>query len=589
MASPDLNGDSPGGAGAIVRFDDMLATALALPMDAPDGLAMAWRQIADLVGQRRATDDRARAAAYALLRAGRAQVPEPIRADVARSIAGRRLPRELVAFFAEDSPAIAAQILAGAQLSDGEWLSLLPALSPAARGVLHNRRDLSDTVARALASLGACDLVLEGPASPADLGGTAVADAPSEPIAAAPIAPPADASVRGGPAPGGELATGSEEAGRAAPCEARCVPADCAVAGQDAVPHAVRFRFETGADGIILWVEEAPRGPLIGVTLAEAAEPFEHGVDGHVAGAFRRRAPFRDARLSIGGFGSAAGAWRISAVPFFDPVDGRFVGYRGAARRPRADETAAQGGIAAGLYGSALPADSLRQLVHELRTPLNAIVGFAEMIERQMLGPAAHEYRSRAGEIAGHGRRLLATVDDLDVSARVETRRLALDPGPVDTARLLARLRLDYQRIAGERGITLVVAVAEGLPPVAADPAAVERMFARLLAATVGLAEAGETIGVRLARAEDAGERFVSLQVTRPRLLAGRDERGLLDPGYSPDGDWPDAPVLGLGFALRLVRNLALTVGGGLAIGEDAFTLQLPARADSLLSGNRLA
>jgi signal transduction histidine kinase len=276
-------------------------------------------------------------------------------------------------------------------------------------------------------------------------------------------------------------------------------------------------------------------------------------------------------------------------VPFFDPVDGRFVGYRGTARRPRPDETAIPAnGQAAGLYGSALPADSLRQLVHELRTPLNAIVGFAEMIERQLLGPAAHDYRSRAAEIVGYGRRLLATVDDLDVSARVETQRLALDAGPVDTALLLARLRPDYERIAQGRGIALDVSVADELPPVDADPIAVERMFARLLAATVGLAVPGEKIGIRLDPAGSGDERFVGLRVTRPLLLAGRDERALLDPGYSPDGDWPDAPVLGLGFALRLVRNLALAARGNLEISAEGFALWLPARADSRLSGNGL-
>jgi hypothetical protein len=50
----------------------------------------------------------------------------------------------------------------------------------------------------------------------------------------------------------------------------------------------------------------------------------------------------------------------------------------------------------------------------------------------------------------------------------------------------------------------------------------------------------------------------------------------LLDPGYSPEGDWPGAPVLGLGFSLRLVRNLAEAVGGALVIDEDRFALYLP-------------
>src|SRR3546814_10528108 len=62
--------------------------------------------------------------------------------------------------------------------------------------------------------------------------------------------------------------------------------------------------------------------------------------------------------------------------------------------------------------------DAIRQMTHELRTPLNAIVGFAEMIDRQMLGPAAQGYRDRAQDILADAHRLLAAIDDMDAAAR---------------------------------------------------------------------------------------------------------------------------------------------------------------------------
>jgi signal transduction histidine kinase len=587
MASADPIIGRRGGAEAALRFDDMLATVLAQPLTNAAARAIAWRQVVDLIAQRRATgDDPVRDAAYDLLRSVREEVPLEMRVQAARSLAGHRLPAELVAYFADEAPLIAAPVIAEALLADEEWLALLPTFSPTARGLLRNRRNLSQAVLRALASFGSSDFVLGGP-----LPGPAPGDR-DEPeidtdegdeaeLASEPAAPPPEAPLERRPLEG-EL--------QIRDLMARIDAFRLAGQHDDApepeeVAAGDSFRFETGADGAILWVADAPRGPLIGITLAAAAEPLDHGVDGHAAGAFRQRAPFRDARLSVAGKGSAAGEWRISAVPFFDPREGRFLGYRGTARRPRADETAAPIGEMAGLYGTGLPPDSLRQLVHELRTPLNAIVGFAEMIQRQLLGPAAHEYRGRAGEIVAQGRRLLATVDDLDVSARLESQRLALDPGPVDAALLLARLRPDYERIAGTRGIAIDVTVADRLPTIDADPIAVERMFARLLAATVGLAGPSERIGITLAPVgEEDEDRGIRLTLTRPELIAGRDEPTLLDPGYSPDGDFPDAPILGLGFALRLVRNLAVAARGRLDIEPQLFTLRLPARKDYLLS-----
>ena len=102
-------------------------------------------------------------------------------------------------------------------------------------------------------------------------------------------------------------------------------------------------------------------------------------------------------------------------------------------------------------------------------------------------------------------------------------------------------------------------------------------MFARLLAGTIGLAAAGEEIKASLDLAQRGERAMLRLALDRPASIAGMDEAALLDPGYSPDGDWPGAPALGLGFALRLVRNLAEAVGGALAVGEAGFALYLPA------------
>lgn len=547
-----------------MRFDDMLATVLAQPLTTAAARVTAWRQVVDLLGQRRAAaDDPAGDRAYDLLRALRDEVPAAIRAEAARALAGHNIPAGLVGLFAEEPPAIMAPLLARARLGDGDWVALLPFFSPVARGVLRNRRDLGAPVVRGLANFGATDFALAAPEP----------DAIAWPVEEAVIVP--DPAV---PAVSGEVQirepTARIDAFRLSPPLAEERP--------DAVRQepADRFRFETGPDGIVRWVEGAPRGALVGITLADAAEPFDHGVDGQAAGAYRQRAPFRDARLSVAGAGGAAGEWRISAVPFFDPGDGRFTGYRGTARRPRVDQTAAP---ATGLHGDGLPPDSLRQLVHELRTPINAVVGFAEMIERQLLGPAGREYRDRAADIIAQGRRLLATVDDLDLSARIESQRLALDPVGVDGALLLGRLHGDYARIARERGVALALSVATEMPAIDADPVALERMIARLLAATVGLAGRGERIAIALG----SGDVGVALRVTRPALIAGREERTLLDPGFSPEGDFPDAPVLGLGFALRLVRSLALAARGRLDIAAGEFVLSLPARAEAALSGNR--
>jgi signal transduction histidine kinase len=331
---------------------------------------------------------------------------------------------------------------------------------------------------------------------------------------------------------------------------------------------ADEFRFETDAKGMVRWVDGVSRAPLIGVSLDSQAGPGAmeaSRVDGIAAGAFRRRAGFSNARLVVEGESDAAGDWLISAIPVFDPANGRFTGYRGTARRPRIDERAEPVRIAT---APAMPADSLRQLVHELRTPTNAIAGFAEMIEAQMLGPVGDVYRDRAQVIRAQARELLGAIDDIDLAARIDSAALSLVPGQIALRPVLATIVDDLAPLSELRGSVIALPIAD--LSVTGDRRAVERLLARLLATLVSASGQGERIGVHMA-AEGADK--VAITIDRPQALADYPGDQVLD----IDDEREDATLLGTGFALRLARNLARELGGALVIGPESLTLRLPA------------
>ncbi len=333
-------------------------------------------------------------------------------------------------------------------------------------------------------------------------------------------------------------------------------------------PQAESFRFETDAGGIVRWIEGAARAPLIGLSLDLSAVPHGARVDGVAAGAFRRRAGFANARLVVDGYSDAAGQWRITGIPVFDRVSGRFTGYRGTARRPRADETAEP------LREARNPAaDALRQLVHELRTPTNAIAGFAEMIESQMLGPVPAPYRAHAAAIRDQTGGLLTAIDDLDMAARIETHALDLRPGDVPVAPLLDRVIADLAPLAALRGTTLDVLICDETLAILGDDRAVERLIARLMATLVASGTKGERIGVVATREDNT----MTIVFDRPAALAAYAEETLLTIDAEAESERAGAPLLGTGFALRLARNLAAELHGSLAIGDKALTLRLPA------------
>ena len=567
-----------------VRFDDHLRTVLAADMTPGFGAQSAWRQLVDLAGRGRvAADDDV----ISRLAALRPSVPTSVRMASARALAFERPDARLVAFFAEDEIAVAAPVLRTATLDPSDWLALLPALAPVGRSVLRSRRDLPADVVRGLESFGSVDFTIghDAPATVAvpvapDTPVDHIADAPpplSVPVPVAEIAVP-DVSRSPSPfVPLGEVARGlplvaealrrAEEPGadrfEIADIVARidAFRRDQPLATPAATPRALdRFDFATDPTGTIRWIEGGGRAGLIGVSMVRTVPQGLARIDGVVAGAVRRRDRIADGRLEIGGTSELAGSWRLSAQPDFDPATGRFVGYAGTARRPARHEQAEAAGA---------NADGLRQLVHELRTPANAVAGFAEFIETQLLGPVSPTYRERAGTIRRHAADLLAAIEDLDTAARIEGGALSLAPGEVAVAALLRSAAYELAPLATARGATLAMSETDAL--IAVDERAAERLVSRLLAALLATASAGETIGVTVAT---EGDRIL-LAIDRPRALAALSSDALFALGGG-DPEEGGAPLLGIGFTLRLARNLAAELGGALSIGADRLTLRLP-------------
>ncbi|PSO10820.1 MULTISPECIES: sensor histidine kinase [unclassified Sphingobium] len=565
----------------MVRFNDLMQTVLAADDRAGLGAVTLWRQCVDLLAQHDRADRMPmaadqRTALLDRLSGLRSKMSETQRIATVVELGGRLRSASLVEFFAHDRPSIAAAAMARAQLPDMVWDDLLPRLTPTARGVLRGRRDIGPATRLALEAFGPSDLVLttvrDDMVGDSDMLLTAdmiPANDVQEPEIEAGTVTPLRApvgdkdqirnlvdriaqftSTRSPPQPLEPLV--DEPADRSAP------PRD--------------FAFETDASGVILWIDRGPRAALIGLSLGDAALEGGSGPDGHVAGAFARRSGFQNGRFAIVG-GTMAGEWRLSAAPFFDPRSGRFQGYRGQARRPFLHEVAVQPAPPRdGLSG--LSADSLRQLVHELRTPLNAILGFAEIIEQELFGPAGAEYRDMAGNIAVDARHLLAAFDDLDLAARVSRGDDVSTPQLLDPELLMRQIA---SRFRDQGGALVDIAMAASLPPVQIDPVQGERMVQHLLRTLISVAPKGEAVTGACWFQPDGGNGRVVLAIDRPSSLAGMEEAQLLDPGYTSDGDWADGPLLGLGFSLRLIRSLAGTCGGSLDVEPGRLLLAIPA------------
>src|SRR5580765_3522133 len=104
-----------GGTG--LRFDDMLETVLTRPRETASARIAAWRQLVDILAQRRGEENgEAVDAAYALLDELRPDIPREVRGEAANALAGRRVPRRMMAYFAGEPAALSAPMLSAARM-----------------------------------------------------------------------------------------------------------------------------------------------------------------------------------------------------------------------------------------------------------------------------------------------------------------------------------------------------------------------------------------------------------------------------------------------------------------------------------------
>ena len=262
-----------------MRFDDRLLTVLSQPAGDRHDAAVRWRQLVDLVA-RGGPESASPVVAQALdaIRADAPNIDEELRAAAARSIAGRPLPIGLLEYLASDKLSVSAPVLAAATLDRAQWAALL-----------HLADDETRQFIETLHPEAAQQPPVETPAPQPQPQPPAPAPEPE----AAPIPSPSLSEV-------------------VARIERRRRSRDAHRAQTAAVPQEAPslFRWECGPSGEIAWVEGAPRGALVGRSIARLQDG--DSVDEDVVRAFARRAPFRDAELMVSGEGLVAGSWRIS-------------------------------------------------------------------------------------------------------------------------------------------------------------------------------------------------------------------------------------------------------------------------------------
>ncbi len=616
-------------------FDDRLATVLRHRADGKAAARTQFRQLLDLLGNRQhGHDDSLQAAAWLRLSALGELIPAKERAAIVSERGWHFRNPQLATHLADCEPDVASSALQRADLSEEDWVALIPRLPVRARGFVRLRDDLPEGANELLAQLGVQDRGLpvpeaaiaeraetfETPATPAspdaeetdpisakkpviDWPDTAEAiEQPETDQKDADTQQPPSEDKSANPFIAAKKAPPPASASKSARTSARTSTSENEKSEITALVERIA-QFRKGRAPSPPPSESSPRLPLdepangrkkelISFSfVADTAGRIEWA-DQHVAAMLIGKRLIPPRQLGSG----TSDDPMIRAFATHQPIDGATLSLDGSpaitgdwivTAQPRFSRI---GGRFHGYIGrmrrvvlmsddgSISEADRVRQLLHELRTPVNALQGFAEIIQQQLFGPAPNEYRALAANIAGDAARILAGFDELERLARLESGALSLSEGACDLSAILGRMAAQLQTVLAPRmaGFSALELLPDELE-VAVSRDDAEAMIWRVMATLAGSCAAAETLTLRAA--SKAQKATISWQLPEKLLEEASPFSAQINP---TDEGGLSAGLFGAGFSLRLARAEARAAGGDLVVADDWVSLSLPLLTETL-------
>jgi two-component system sensor histidine kinase BaeS len=201
----------------------------------------------------------------------------------------------------------------------------------------------------------------------------------------------------------------------------------------------------------------------------------------------------------------------------------------------------------------------LLSVSHELKTPLTAIRGYAEAVEDGVVDP-----REAAATVAAEARRLERLVHDLLDLARMNRTDFSVHNTEIDLADVAEDAVRRYGKQAAGFGVALL-AVTEDLAPAIGDSDRVLQIVSNLVENALRLTPPGGQVRVvaepGVLRVEDTGPGLAEADTERAF------ERFYLHERYGLERK------VGTGLGLAIVKELALAMGGDVAVESRPGTL----------------
>jgi signal transduction histidine kinase len=225
---------------------------------------------------------------------------------------------------------------------------------------------------------------------------------------------------------------------------------------------------------------------------------------------------------------------------------------------------------------NAFQARMIASVSHELRTPLTSILGYAFLIGEF---EGDEEIRGYGKTICAAGEHLRMVINGILDLSRKERGKMEAHFAEVDVRKVLAQ-SVDLFRItAQQKGIELVLDIAEGVPAVfISDYTKLAQIVENLMSNAIKFSDTGR-VSVRVDTVDGGGSLAIVVKDTGPGIPAAALPR-LFEPFNDVKGDAYQKQK-GAGLGLNIVLEFATLLGGRVAVVStlgvgSSFTVTLP-------------
>src|SRR5262245_23672404 len=205
----------------------------------------------------------------------------------------------------------------------------------------------------------------------------------------------------------------------------------------------------------------------------------------------------------------------------------------------------------------------LANVSHEIRTPVAALIGFADLLLDPDLPAMQRDEFVRA--VARNGRHLLAMLNDLLDSAKLESGQMGVEVVPTNLADTLRAVVALMRPIAANKGLSLEVSGRDLPATIATDPTRLRQILINLLGNSIKFTGRG---GVRIEVAM-AGPELVRFAVIDSGIGIDAAAQQRLFAAFAQADASTSRHYGGTGLGLMISRQLARRLGGDVTVRSE--------------------